>query len=121
MIYNGTELIETIVLPKSVRTHINIMELYILYIAFKWISNISNYHQYIKNSLGVSIVSDSQNCLKLISNKTTTIDDVCIHIHEDIIAHFQLIKALLLPDNFIKIFWVHSHAQESKLNDAVDD
>eukprot|EP01084_Bolivina_argentea_P031669 58613_1 len=92
MIYNGTELIETIVLPKSVRTHINIMELYILYIAFKWISNIKLSSIHIKNSLGVSIVSASQNCLKLISNKTTTTDDVCIHIHDDIIEHFQLIN-----------------------------
>ncbi len=117
-IYYNNNKIDEILLPKSIRTHINVMELYILYATFKWMNNKNNY-DIIHHADGAVIISDSQNCLKILSQENISNDDILISIYKDIVEEMNKLKDLNLNDKFIKIYWVESH-EESKINNDVD-
>ena len=108
--------------PKSSRTHINIMELDIMYMAFKWIANffVSKFYDCIPRIAGIHIISDSQNCINIVSQQTSTKDDVMINIHKLIDDEIKILTNLQLPSECIKMQWVHSHDNQSKMHEQVD-
>eukprot|EP01084_Bolivina_argentea_P105274 188458_1 len=89
---------------------------------FKWISDPIIIEKYIKKANGIDIISDSQNCINTIAQKTWAKDDVIIRIHKLICKQLETLKTTQLTENFIEIYWVHSHQEEEKtVNDEVDE
>ena len=107
-------------IPLSTRTQVNITELHILQIVMEWINDPQNYRNYICISDGIDVISDSQNCLTLISNNSTASDDVSIEIYQKIGIQMDILSRSELIANFIVFHWVHSHAEASEMNDYVD-
>ena len=64
----------------------------------------------------IHVISDSQNCIKLLKQDTYTEDEALIQIMQAISSVF---KAKPITNKRIIIHWVESH-EESKLNDEVD-
>jgi ribonuclease HI len=84
--------------------------------ALEWINKNNDY---IKNCDGINIITDSQNCLNILSQKHKPSDDIIIQLYK--LADKQLIEInkLQLPKGFINFYWVHSHS-DSNLNIKVD-
>ena len=114
------ELIYQRTIPLSTRTQVNVTELYALTDALNWIAEDINLKTYVIKSEGIDIISDSQNCLSLISNKTIASDDVSINLYRKIGATMAVISRLNLKPGFIVFFWVPSHVEQSEMNDYVD-
>ena len=84
---------------------------------FKWI-NTTNM-DLINNINGINIISDSQNCIKLIQQSIYPKDEKLIKLHKKICKELESTKINNLPNGFIKINWVQSHAN-GKYNNEVD-
>ena len=115
---NKEDLQETIQVPASTRTHINIMEIKAILPALEWINDDINQIK-IQKAENIIIVTDSQNVINIISHEHPPKDDVMIKMARQIGKEMQNIKDKKYKDELIKIYWTKSHA-ESKLNNKVD-
>eukprot|EP01084_Bolivina_argentea_P183969 317389_1 len=89
---------------------------------FKWINDPIIIKKYIESAEGIDIVSDSQNCINTIAQKTWPKDDVIIRTHRLICKQLEILKTIHLREDFIEVYWVHSHQEEEKtVNDEVDE
>ena len=115
-IYKNGQLLDIIINPLSTRTHINIAELSEFEDIFSWI--IKNKKMALNND-GIDIITDSQNCYKMLNHTDYTEDDVMTDIQKNIRKLLQNNIYKNMRDNFIEIHWVESHT-ESEYNDEVD-
>eukprot|EP01083_Nonionella_stella_P243065 847294_1 len=117
--FDGVNTIKHTECPNSLtcRTHINVMELQILYIAIQWIVAHVQQLQDVSIIKRYHIISDSQNCLNIISQRNGTQDDALMSMYSLIDKEMQK-----LQDNHIPIHmqWVPSHVGNSVMNEEVD-
>ncbi len=99
------------------RSHINVSEFIMFIESFKVILN--NELNELKCK-GIEIVSDSQNCINKIAQITFGSDDIGIELHKELDIILGELIVLKLPNDFIQIRWVHSHA-DSNYNEYVDE
>eukprot|EP01084_Bolivina_argentea_P130017 229564_1 len=88
---------------------------------FKWISDENNWSNYIQHAEGIVIVSDSQNCINVIAQRSWPKDDKIIQLNKLICDHLEVIKNMKLINNYIQIYWIHSHQQQQTINDDADE
>ena len=108
-------------LPISSRTHINVAELLMIEMTLKYITRERWRRWGINTSMieGITIITDSQNCLNLIQLKDHTNDEILTKILQNITNHYDAINERW-EEGSIEFQWVPSH-NESKMNDDVDD
>ena len=119
LIYHGNKLIKKGIYPTTTRTHINTMELLMFLKTFEWINKNLLKIKDNQNIQELRIISDSQNCLKIIQNKTYPKDEILRNIQKKIDTELNKKIITNLPENFIKLQWVESHA-DSHYNNQVD-
>ena len=120
IIYYQHKHLTTILSPISTRTHINTMELEEFHQTFAMMNNgkiqklIIKYH--INN---IHIISDSRNCINILTHKTYPDDAALIQSHQSIETQLQILQRNPNFDSQIYIHWVHSHSK-SAYNNEVD-
>ena len=119
-IYYKKRLIKSITAPTTTRTHINTMEISQFNTCFQIINNELKILQsnIVKEIKHIHIISDSQNCIKIIKQDNYIKDDAMLLIYRDINEEFRKMNdASFCPK--ITIHWVESH-KGSVYNDEVD-
>ena len=126
VVYHKHKQIQKWIYPVTSRTHINTMELYQFYKVFQCIINNTIHpitHQIHNNNTipKIHIISDSQNSINIIQQRTYPKDDAMIQIHKQINRQLENIQkeSNTKSNIFIMIHWVKSH-DESKDNNDVD-
>ncbi len=120
-VYFKNKVIKVFRIPVSTRTHINCAEMNAFLIIFTWLNEPEVIERYVSKAKGIDIVSDSQNCIDTIAQKTWPNDDVIIGLHKQVSKQLDVIKSIKLSKEFIEVYWVHSHQEEQKtVNDEVD-